>query len=118
MDWKSRRIHAILEGALIEDKAAEDITTTLTIDRKLRASASIIARQPCVVSGLGAIPVIMELFNNLVVKTGAPPMGRFQVISHPEIFDGVRVKKNQPKIHVAGSGEKQLHNRYTQAEFD
>ena len=48
------------------------------------------------VSGLGSIPVILELFQNLTAKTGAPPLGRFQVISHPEIFDGVRVKKNQP----------------------
>ena len=96
MDWKSRRIQAILEAALIEDKAAEDITTSLTIDRRLRASASIVARQPCVVAGLGAIPALLEIFQNLVAKTGAPPIGRFQVISHPEIFDGVKVKKGQP----------------------
>ena len=30
MDWKSRRISALLEAALIEDKAAQDITTDLT----------------------------------------------------------------------------------------
>ncbi len=96
MDWKSRRIRTILEGALIEDKAAEDITTALTIDRRLRATGSILAREPCVIAGLGAIPVVLELFNAIVVKTGAPSLGRFQVISHPEIFDGVRVKKGQP----------------------
>ena len=95
MDWKSKRIRAILEGALIEDKAAQDITTALTIDSKLRASATIVARQPCVVAGLGAIPAIMEIFSDMAAKGGAP-IGRFSVISHPEIFDGVKVKKGQP----------------------
>ncbi len=96
MDWKSRRVVAILEGALVEDRAAEDVTTSLTIDRKLRATGSIIAREPCVIAGLGAIPVVLELFNNLVIRSGAPSMGRFEVISHPEIFDGVKVKRGQP----------------------
>lgn len=95
MDWKSKRVQAILEGALIEDKAAYDLTTRLTIDRRLRATGSIIAKQPCVVAGLGAIPVLLELFTGLATKAGAPPMGRFDVISHPEIFDGVKVKKGQ-----------------------
>jgi nicotinate-nucleotide pyrophosphorylase (carboxylating) len=96
MDWKSRRVVAILEGALIEDRAAEDITTSLTIDRKLRATGSIIAREPCVVAGLGAIPVILESYNTLVQRSGAPSVGRFEVIHHPEIFDGVKVKRGQP----------------------
>jgi len=96
MDWKSRRVTAILEAALLEDKAAEDITTSLTVDRRLRATAHIVAGQPCVVAGLGAIPMVLELFNDLVVKSGAPSMGRFEVISHPEVFDGVKVKKGQP----------------------
>jgi nicotinate-nucleotide pyrophosphorylase (carboxylating) len=95
MDWKSKRIRAILEGALLEDKAAQDLTTSLVIDRKLRASGTIVARQPCVVAGLGAIPVILEIFSDLAAKSGLA-VGRFTVISHPEIFDGVKVKKGQP----------------------
>jgi nicotinate-nucleotide pyrophosphorylase (carboxylating) len=96
MDWKSKRIRAILEAALIEDKAAQDITTYLTVDRKLRATATILAKQPCVVAGLGAIPAILEIFYALAEKAGNPVPGRFEVISHPEIFDGVKVKKGQP----------------------
>jgi nicotinate-nucleotide pyrophosphorylase (carboxylating) len=96
MDWKSKRIRAILEAALIEDKAAQDITTNLTVDRKLRATATILAKQPCVVAGLGAIPAILEIFYALAEKAGNPVPGRFEVISHPEIFDGVKVKKGQP----------------------
>jgi len=95
MDWKSKRIRAILEAALIEDKAAQDVTTALTVEPKLRASGTIIAKQPCVVAGLGCIPVFLEIFSGLAEKAGAPPMKRFEVISHPEIFDGVKVKKGQ-----------------------
>ena len=59
MDWKSSRIDALLEQALVEDQAAGDTTTNLTIDPDLRASASILARQEMVVSGLGAVPRLL-----------------------------------------------------------
>jgi nicotinate-nucleotide pyrophosphorylase (carboxylating) len=91
MDWKSTKVRAILEAALAEDKVANDITTALTIDPGLRASATIIAKQPCVVSGLGCIPVFLDIF----AKMSTRPVGRFDVISHHEIFDGVKVKKGQ-----------------------
>jgi nicotinate-nucleotide pyrophosphorylase (carboxylating) len=96
MDWKSKRIRTIIEQALIEDKAANDITTTLTVDRRLRATATILAKQPCVIAGMGAVPVILETFYMLAEKAGNPVPSRFEVISHPEIFDGVKVKKGQP----------------------
>jgi nicotinate-nucleotide pyrophosphorylase (carboxylating) len=89
MDWKSRRITTLLEAALLEDKAANDITTTLTIDPALRATATVVAKQPCVVAGIGCISALLTLYGNL------KPSGRFEVVSHPEIFDGVRVKKGQ-----------------------
>jgi nicotinate-nucleotide pyrophosphorylase (carboxylating) len=91
MDWKSKRVGAILEAALAEDKVANDITTALTIPSNLRASGTIIAKQACVVSGLGCIPVFLEIF----AKMSSTPVGRFEVVSHPEIFDGVKVKKGQ-----------------------
>src|SRR5580700_3990405 len=91
MDWKSRRITALLEAALLEDKAANDITTALTVDPALRAAATIIAKESCVVSGLGCISAFLTLF----ARMSAKPLGRFEVVSHPEIFDGVRVKKGQ-----------------------
>jgi nicotinate-nucleotide pyrophosphorylase (carboxylating) len=91
MDWKSKRVGAILEAALAEDKVANDITTALTIPPNLRASGTIIAKQACVVSGLGCIPVFLDIF----AKMSAAPVGRFEVVSHPEIFDGVKVKKGQ-----------------------
>jgi nicotinate-nucleotide pyrophosphorylase (carboxylating) len=91
MDWKSKRVGAILEAALAEDKVTNDITTALTIPSNLRASGTIIAKQACVVSGLGCIPVFLEIFT----KMSPTPVGRFEVVSHPEIFDGVKVKKGQ-----------------------
>jgi nicotinate-nucleotide pyrophosphorylase (carboxylating) len=91
MDWKSKRIRTILEAALAEDKVSNDVTTALTIPPGLRASATIVAKQACIVSGLGCIPVLLETF----AKMSSTPVGRFEVISHPEIFDGVKVKKGQ-----------------------
>ena len=62
MDWKSKRVRTILETALSEDKASNDITTALTIDPKLRASGTIIAKEACIVSGLGCVPAFFEAF--------------------------------------------------------
>jgi nicotinate-nucleotide pyrophosphorylase (carboxylating) len=91
MDWKSRRVEATLEQALVEDRAANDVTTALTIEPGLRASATVVARQDCVISGLGCIPRFLEIFGR-IEKTHST---RFEVINHPEMFDGVRVKKGQ-----------------------
>jgi len=93
MDWKNNSIDGLLERALIEDKAASDITTTLTIDASLQATGSIIARQEMVVCGLGAVPRLFEIYARLDKR--APAQRRFEVISHPEIFDGVRVHDGQ-----------------------
>ena len=91
MDWKSKRIRTILEAALAEDKVNNDVTTALTIPAGLRASGTIVAKQACVVSGMGCIPILLETF----AKMSSTPVGRFDVVSHPEIFDGVKVKKGQ-----------------------
>ena len=88
MDWKTQHIDALLEQALAEDQAACDATTSLTIDPNLRASASILARQELVVAGLGAIPRFFEIFARLDPYPQAQTP--FEVVSHPEIFDGVR----------------------------
>src|ERR1700712_2515137 len=90
MDWKSKRVRTLLEAALTEDKAAHDVTTALTVSPTLRATGTIVAKQACIVAGLGCIPVFLEIFARM---SGTP--GRFEVISHPEIFDGVKVKKGQ-----------------------
>jgi nicotinate-nucleotide pyrophosphorylase (carboxylating) len=93
MDWKSSRIDTLLEQALVEDEAARDATTNLTIDPDLRATASIIARQELVVAGLGSVPRFLEILARLDPRP--PAQTRFEVISHPEIFDGVRVREGR-----------------------
>jgi len=93
MDWKSHRIDALLEQALLEDKAAGDATTNLTIDPNLRATASILAREEMIVAGLGAVPRLLEIFARLDPRPQAQT--RFEVVSHPEIFDGVRAHPGQ-----------------------
>jgi len=93
MDWKNSHIDALLEQALEEDKAAGDTTTNLTIDPGLRATGSILARQEMVVAGLGAVPRLLDIFARLDKR--APAQTRFEVVSHPEIFDGVRVHDGQ-----------------------
>ena len=91
MDWKNRRIDGLLEQALIEDKAASDTTTSLTIDPDLRATATVLARQELIVAGLGCIPRIFEIFARLDKQAQT----RYEVVSHPEIFDGVRAHDGQ-----------------------
>ena len=92
MDWKSRRIEAIVAEALAEDKATDDQTTLITIDAGLRGTGTVVAKQDCVVAGLGAIPRVLAGFARLEGRDERS----FEVVSHPEIFDGVRVRKGQP----------------------
>lgn len=91
MDWKGKHINAILEQALVEDHASRDATSELTIDPKLPATATILAKQDCVLAGWDAIPRILEIFGEL-----APTLPqRFEVVHHRELFDGVRVRGGQ-----------------------
>jgi nicotinate-nucleotide pyrophosphorylase (carboxylating) len=91
MEWKNRRIETILEHALVEDKATSDVTTLLTIDPSLRATATVIAKEECILAGVGCIPRFLDIFARLDTRNS----GRYEVVSHPEIFDGVRVRKGQ-----------------------
>ncbi len=91
MDWTSRRVTAILENALQEDRATRDATTYACIDPAQRAAATILAKQDCVLSGLGCVPRILDVFANLDGTVTSHP----EVISHPEIFDSVRLHKGQ-----------------------
>jgi nicotinate-nucleotide pyrophosphorylase (carboxylating) len=91
MDWHSRRISAILEHALLEDKATSDATSRACIDPQQRATATILAKQECILSGVGAVARILEIFEQLDRNV----IGHPEVISHGEIFDGVRLQKTQ-----------------------
>ena len=91
MDWHSRRISGILEHALLEDKATSDATSRAVIDPQQRATATILTKQDCILAGVGAISRILEVYEQL-----DPHMiGHPEVISHGEVFDGVRLHKGQ-----------------------
>ncbi|HWC17636.1 MAG TPA: carboxylating nicotinate-nucleotide diphosphorylase [Terriglobales bacterium] len=91
MDWHSRRISEILERALLEDRATRDATTQACIDPRMRATATIHAKQACILSGLGAVNRILEIYSDLDKSV----IGHHEVISHPEVFDGVRLHDRQ-----------------------
>ncbi|HXZ80279.1 MAG TPA: carboxylating nicotinate-nucleotide diphosphorylase [Terriglobales bacterium] len=91
MDWTSRRITAILENALLEDKATQDATTAVSIEPQQLGLGRIMVRQDCVLAGLGAVSRILDVYANLDHNV----VGHAEVISHPEVFDGVRLHKGQ-----------------------
>jgi len=91
MDWNSRRITAIIENALNEDRATRDATSYACVDPKQRASATIVAKEECTLAGLGCIPQILGVYAAL---DGAV-MSHYEVTSHPSIFDGVHAKVGQ-----------------------
>ena len=91
MDWTNRRVTAILENALLEDRATRDATSYACIDANQRASATIMAKQDCVLSGVGCVHRILDVFAALDGAVTSHP----EVTSHTEIFDGVRLRKGQ-----------------------
>jgi len=91
LDWNSRRITAILENALLEDRATRDATSYACVDPNQKAAGTVTAKQDCILAGIGVIPAILDVFAAL---DGAV-VSHYEVISHPEIFDGVRVHKGQ-----------------------
>jgi nicotinate-nucleotide pyrophosphorylase (carboxylating) len=91
MDWNSRRITAILENALVEDRATRDATSYACIDPNQRASATVLAKQECILAGIGCVARILDVYAALDGAVTA----HYEVTTHPEIFDGVRLHKGQ-----------------------
>ena len=91
MDWNSRRITAILENALLEDRATSDATSYACIDPNQRAAATILAKEDCILAGIGCVGRILDVYAML---DGAVT-SHYEVTTHPEIFDGVRLRKGQ-----------------------
>ncbi len=89
MDWHSRRITAILENALLEDRATRDATTYACIEPHQQAIASVMTKQDCVLAGLGVIRAVFDVFARLDGTVTSYP----NIRSSPEIFDGARLKK-------------------------
>jgi len=91
MDWNSRRITSILENALLEDRATRDATSYACIDPNQRAAATILAKEDCILAGIGCLARILDVYAAL---DGAVT-SHYEVTTHPEIFDGIRLHKGQ-----------------------
>jgi nicotinate-nucleotide pyrophosphorylase (carboxylating) len=91
MDWNSRRITSILENALLEDRATRDATSYACIDPNQRAAATILAKEDCILAGIGCVARILDVYAAL---DGAVT-SHYEVTTHPEIFDGIRLHKGQ-----------------------
>jgi len=91
MDWNSRRITAVIENALLEDRATRDATSYACIDPNQRASATILAKQDCILAGIGCVSRILDVYAAL---DGAVT-SHYEVTTHPEIFDGIRLHRGQ-----------------------
>jgi nicotinate-nucleotide pyrophosphorylase (carboxylating) len=91
MDWNSRRITAIIENALQEDRATRDATSYACVDPNQRAAGTILAKQDCILAGIGCVARILDVYAEL---DGAVT-SHYEVTTHPEIFDGIRLHNSQ-----------------------
>ena len=91
MDWNSRRITAVIENALLEDRATRDATSYACIDPNQRASATILAKEDCILAGIGCVSRILDIYAAL---DGAVT-SHYEVTTHTEIFDGIRLRQGQ-----------------------
>lgn len=78
MDWNSRRTTAILENALLEDRATRDATSYACIDPNQRAIGTVMAKQECILAGVGCIARILDVYAML---DGAV-VSHYEVTSH------------------------------------
>ena len=91
MEWNGRRVTAIVENALVEDRATRDATTYACIDPNQRAAGTIVAKQDCILAGVSCVSRILDVY---AILDGAVT-SHYEVTSHPEIFDGVRLHDRQ-----------------------
>src|SRR5881392_2653498 len=91
MDWNSRRLTAVIENALLEDRATRDATSYACIEANQRSAGTIVAKQDCVLAGVGCIARILDVY---AVLDGAVT-SHYEVTTHPEIFDGIRLHRGQ-----------------------
>jgi nicotinate-nucleotide pyrophosphorylase (carboxylating) len=92
MDWNSRRLTAIIENALLEDRATRDATSYSCIEPQQRASATVLAKQDCVLAGIGCVARILDVY---AILDGAV-VSHYGISSHPSVFDGVRLHTGDP----------------------
>ncbi len=100
MDWNNRHVTAILQNALLEDKATRDATTGACIDPRQQAVATIVAKQDLVLAGLGAAQRTLEIFAEVSGGVSTIP----DVTPARDIFDGVRVPRGEQVAVIRHNG--------------
>jgi nicotinate-nucleotide pyrophosphorylase (carboxylating) len=91
LDWRGEQVSAILRNALEEDSATRDATTVACAAADQMAIARVLAKQDCVLAGLGAMARCLEIFAELEGKAAPVP----DVIVSAETLDGVRLGEGQ-----------------------
>jgi nicotinate-nucleotide pyrophosphorylase (carboxylating) len=91
MDWNSRRVTRILSNALLEDRATSDATTYACIDPRQMARATVLAKQDCILAGVGVIERTLEIFAQLDGTVRDFP----NIGLNPEAFDGAHLYNGQ-----------------------
>jgi nicotinate-nucleotide pyrophosphorylase (carboxylating) len=74
-----------------EDRATHDSTSYACIEANQRASAMILAKEDCILAGIGCVSRILDVY---AILDGAVT-SHYEVTTHPEIFDGIRLHKGQ-----------------------
>jgi nicotinate-nucleotide pyrophosphorylase (carboxylating) len=91
VDWTNRHLTAILQNALLEDRATRDATSYACVEPNQKAAATVLAKQDCILAGVGVISAIFDVF----ASVDGAVVSHYEVTSHPEIFDGVRLHPGQ-----------------------
>ena len=60
MDWTNRHLNAILQNALLEDRATRDATSYACVEPNQKAAATVLAKQECILAGIGVIRLVFE----------------------------------------------------------
>ncbi|MGH9475080.1 MAG: carboxylating nicotinate-nucleotide diphosphorylase [Terriglobales bacterium] len=106
MEWNSPRITSLVERALAEDHVLGDMTTHLTVEPEALGQAEIIAKQDCVLAGLGLVPRVFACFAEMAAHAGEQrPMAPVVMSHRPEIFDGVRLQAKQTLAVLSGPAQ-------------
>jgi nicotinate-nucleotide pyrophosphorylase (carboxylating) len=77
-------LDALLRGFLAEDVGRLDVTTDATVPRGARAAGELVAKSPCVVSGLPVARRVFELLDGELVWTDEEPAG--SAVSPPAVL--------------------------------
>ena len=90
MEWNSRRLTAIIENALQEDRATRDATSTRALTQTSAPSRPFLPSRIAFSQALAAWLAFL-----MFMPHSMGGHAHYEVTVHGEVFDGVRLKKGQ-----------------------